>query len=556
LSVMEKEFVTANLNVTESLAIDKIEEIKNIITDKQNRSAAIKNQLQSVNQVEGQLQNAKENYNGLKLNLQNAHGEAKSIAERINRYKADIVRITGLLQEVNFKKIEISNLISNLLLKFGLNALEKDAKQILINRAAAYTLSKQKLQQFQIDQSALKSEIENIEGTLKIRQSELSSAIEQLKTEMDRLQQGSSDRVALFGDKDPVFERSYLEQVVNINIQQKNIAQEIKQQKKHLAEQTEIRIAEEERKYNSLNRKLEDLNQNLLALLNANRIASLIILESMSLSPEIAQQISQLKKDLETTISGLKERIKAVEKDLKNEKERALTEETTEILIEKQATVDTQLALLNQEIGKLKQILQDDTLSRAKFSEITMQIELQKSEFNRWNNLNALIGSADGKKFSRFAQGLTLARLTDLANLHLQKFNDRYQILKSTYNDLELLVVDGYQADAVRPMASLSGGESFLVSLALALGLSDLASHKVQINSLFIDEGFGTLDADTLDTAIGALENLQAKGKSIGIISHVEALKERIGTQIQLSKQPGGVSRIKVTEFGKELFEA
>jgi exonuclease SbcC len=103
-------------------------------------------------------------------------------------------------------------------------------------------------------------------------------------------------------------------------------------------------------------------------------------------------------------------------------------------------------------------------------------------------------------------------------------------------------------------MNTLSGGESFLVSLALALGLSDLAGRKAQINSLFIDEGFGTLDADTLDIAITALENLQAGGKFIGIISHVEALKERIGTQIQVQKQAGGQSTIKVIGYETEAF--
>src|SRR5690606_8411420 len=117
---------------------------------------------------------------------------------------------------------------------------------------------------------------------------------------------------------------------------------------------------------------------------------------------------------------------------------------------------------------------------------------------------------------------------------------------KSPQEDLKLEIIDIYQADAIRPMSTLSGGESFLVSLALALGLSDLASRKTQINSLFIDEGFGTLDEETLDIAISTLENLQANGKTIGIISHVEALKERIATQIQISKQPGGSSKIKI----------
>ncbi len=298
------------------------------------------------------------------------------------------------------------------------------------------------------------------------------------------------------------------------------------------------------------------MNTDLLKLLNEKGIADIAELQTLFLPTDIASQINQLQKELDARIAGLKERIIATRKDLASEKAKALTEEPVEILLERQEALDIQLSLVNQEIGKLKQVLNDDRLTRDKFSGIAKQIEVQKSEFTRWNNLNAMIGSSDGKKFSRFAQGLTLTRLTELANFHLKQLSDRYQILKSIENDLELLIVDGYQANVVRPMASLSGGESFLVSLALALGLSDLASHKVQINSLFIDEGFGTLDAETLDTAITALENLQAKGKSIGIISHVEALKDRIGIQIQLSKQPGGTSKIKVLEYGNELFTA
>jgi len=220
------------------------------------------------------------------------------------------------------------------------------------------------------------------------------------------------------------------------------------------------------------------------------------------------------------------------------------------VLIE---NLETAMSLLNQEIGGLNIRLVQDGKLKIKYADLTSQIELQKKEFEKWEKLSYLIGSADGKKFRRFAQGLTLARLTDLANCHLLKLSDRYQILSSKENTLELFIIDGYQADAVRSMASLSGGESFLVSLALALGLSDLASRKIQINSLFIDEGFGTLDADTLDLAICALENLQAKGKTIGIISHVEALKERIGTQIQITKQPGGSSKINVMSYMKYI---
>ena len=150
------------------------------------------------------------------------------------------------------------------------------------------------------------------------------------------------------------------------------------------------------------------------------------------------------------------------------------------------------------------------------------------------------------EQVSRFAQSLTLAHLVNLANRHLQKLSDRYQLQKRQGACVEMDIVDRYQADAVRSLESLSGGETFLVSLALALGLSDLARRNHPIDSLFIDEGFGTLDADTLDTALAALETLQAGGKTIGIISHVEALKERLTTQIQVRKNDSGNSTLAV----------
>ncbi len=190
--------------------------------------------------------------------------------------------------------------------------------------------------------------------------------------------------------------------------------------------------------------------------------------------------------------------------------------------------------------------LEKDAELRQNQRTLTDQIEKQQQEHCRWASLSELIGSADGTKFSRFAQSLTLAHLVNLANRHLQKLSDRYQLQKRQGACVEMDIVDRYQADAMRSLESLSGGETFLVSLALALGLSDLARRNHPIDSLFIDEGFGTLDADTLDTALAALETLRAGGKTIGIISHVEALKERLTTQIQVRKNDSGNSTLAV----------
>ena len=202
--------------------------------------------------------------------------------------------------------------------------------------------------------------------------------------------------------------------------------------------------------------------------------------------------------------------------------------------------------LLQQTIGGLREKLAANEKQQKAAGKLVDQIDRQEKNFIRWAQLNEIIGQADGKKFRIFAQGLTLSKLVELANFHLESLNGRYLIRKRSDDDLELEIIDTFQADNTRSMNTLSGGESFLVSLSLALGLSDLAGRDARIQSLFIDEGFGTLDENSLDMAIDTLENLQSDGKSIGIISHVKALKERIGTQILVVKKGTGFSEVKV----------
>ncbi|SKA76364.1 exonuclease SbcC [Prosthecobacter debontii] len=204
------------------------------------------------------------------------------------------------------------------------------------------------------------------------------------------------------------------------------------------------------------------------------------------------------------------------------------------------------LAQKHTELGTLSQQLRHDDEARQRRDSGGAELKAAEEEALRWGRLRELIGSADGAKFSRFAQSLTLRQLIGLANEHLQVLAERYRLIAAPGDDLDLRIVDLYQANADRPMESLSGGESFLASLALALGLSELASHHHPIDSLFIDEGFGTLDSETLEIALSALENLRSRGKTIGLISHVELLKERLTTQIQVTKLTGGSSQLKV----------
>jgi exonuclease SbcC len=203
------------------------------------------------------------------------------------------------------------------------------------------------------------------------------------------------------------------------------------------------------------------------------------------------------------------------------------------------ATLETQRQGHHEKIGAHRALLAQDAQLRSSQQTLLAQISHQAAESDLWQRLDGLIGSAKGDKFRKFAQGLTLDHLLQLANQHLNRLHGRYLLRHKLQGELELEIVDAWQGDVARDTRTLSGGEGFLVSLALALALSDLVSHKTSIDSLFLDEGFGTLDGDTLEIALSALDCLQANGKMIGIISHVEALKERISAQIKVVKGGG-----------------
>ncbi len=194
----------------------------------------------------------------------------------------------------------------------------------------------------------------------------------------------------------------------------------------------------------------------------------------------------------------------------------------------------------------LRKSLADDDERKKSSVEKKKLWEEEEKALEDWRKLRELIGSADGKKFRAFAQSLSLSALVGKANRHLSKLAPRYEIEVDQKESLALQVKDLNEAGAIRPVASLSGGEKFLASLSMALGLSDLASKNISIETLFIDEGFGTLDAEYLEEAINVLESLKHQSKTVGVISHVELLKERISTQVMVRGKPGGASSLEV----------
>jgi exonuclease SbcC len=266
-------------------------------------------------------------------------------------------------------------------------------------------------------------------------------------------------------------------------------------------------------------------------------------LEALKTSLEKAQQ--QASSKLQYTVEKLEKHLAQQPEKMEIKDDLALIEEGVTILQQQMTNFDAELKRLNTQQGAIQQALKSDQQRRKSQQKLFDKINKHRQQYNDWAYLNGLIGSADGAKFRKFAQGLTLDHLVFLSNQQLNHLHGRYHLVRKKGDALELQVIDTWQADSQRDTTTLSGGESFLVSLALALALSDLVTHKTSIDSLFLDEGFGTLDNETIEIALDALDNLNASGKMIGVISHIEAMKERIPVQIQVKKMAGlGVSQL------------
>lgn len=290
------------------------------------------------------------------------------------------------------------------------------------------------------------------------------------------------------------------------------------------------------------------LENELLLALNELGFTNLEEAQQQLLSVEQSKNLRDEQEKLRTKITVLESELKNKKAEFEQKQQEDNPSISLEELLALNQLLQEQRKAVADEVTALQVKIQVQNAHRQEISALEQEIAFLEKSNLKWELLNRYIGDAEGKKFSTFAQGLTLARLIALSNRRLAELSDRYLLDKPTENeDDELMIIDQYMGNERRSVKTLSGGETFMVSLSLALALSDLASKNVKLESLFIDEGFGTLDPETLDLALGTLEKLQQEGqKNIGIISHVESIKERISTQIKLERNNRGFSRIDI----------
>ncbi len=390
----------------------------------------------------------------------------------------------------------------------------------------------------------LESEIKSILAIIKTLHASLTAKQLVETTHKTELESLINDRKKHYGLKNPDVEQVKIERLV---IESENKLKQSVSQRDQIKQQVDglITLMTNLRK-NINNRKIEieDSENSFIDHCVKLEVESEALFLSYRLNAEQRNKLGLQLKKLDAKQANNHTQKTDRERRLSLALEQNMTEQAVDELKKQQIAVQVELKTFVEEIGVAKQQLLDNKNAKRRFQHQQSQYDTQQQECKRWSALQALIGSVDGKKYRNFAQGLTFELMVSHANKQLEKMTDRYLLLRDDKQPLELNVIDNYQAGEIRSTKNLSGGEGFIVSLSLALGLSKMASRKVRVDSLFLDEGFGTLDEEALETALETLSGLQQEGKLIGIISHVSALKERINTLIKIEPSVGGTSVI------------
>jgi len=388
------------------------------------------------------------------------------------------------------------------------------------------------------------SELKRLEAVIETQSNALDEKREYLESLKKDHAAGCNERKELYGDKNPDDEEPRLNKSISVaeGTERKARVQHNDLQQKLNTAKTQIEALK--KCIGQRDPELKELEAKFTEALGLTGFSDEKQFLEGRLSGGQRDALSARAKNLDDHQIDLKARQKDREERLAMEAARKITDKPVEELEPQFKGYEQSLKQLRDTISRFQHKLSDNAAAKERLEARQTAIEAQKIECRRWENLHELIGSADGKKYRNFAQGLTFEMMIGHANLQLQKMTDRYLLVRDDTQPLELNVVDNYQAGEIRSTKNLSGGESFIVSLSLALGLSHMASKNVRVDSLFLDEGFGTLDEEALDTALETLASLQQDGKLIGVISHVPTLKERISTQILVIPQTGGRSEI------------
>jgi DNA repair protein SbcC/Rad50 len=536
----EHPFAEGNVPVPDETE-QKIEALTKLISKAENQEATIKKLQESEAAARGNLTESE--------NLETAAANDKKAAEKaLAELKKDLEKL-----QIDFAKLKQA--VFAKLLPLGITEIpDTDVSSLLESLRAqlnAWQAQVKKKAKIEKKIANIDSEMKRLDAVIETQSKVLAEKSERLETLRRDHTIGSDERKELYGDKSTDDEELRLNKVVSDAEDAEKKVRDLYNELQQKWNTAKTHVESLKKRIDQRESELKKSETEFSAALGPIGFADEQQFLEARLTTEQRDKLSAKAKGLDDSRTDLKARQKDRETRLATQIAKKVTDKSLEELEPQFKEYEDSLKELRDIIAGLKHKLSENKAAKERIKAKQTAIEAQKKECSRWENLHELIGSADGKKYRNFAQGLTFEMMIGHANRQLQKMTDRYLLVRDDAQPLELNVVDNYQAGEIRSTKNLSGGESFIVSLSLALGLSHMASKNVRVDSLFLDEGFGTLDEEALDTALETLAGLQKDGKLIGVISHVSALRERISTQILVTPQTGGRSQISGPGCGK-----
>ncbi|MGM0607917.1 MAG: AAA family ATPase [Candidatus Muiribacteriota bacterium] len=524
------ESVYVNYDDTES----KIDELESIINEVEKYQKLIDNK-------ENKLKSERKNLNKIEIKKNNSHKDNENLSQKIKELQDGIAVIFKKIQEVKenvaneLKPMNIENIQDR-----DFDSLLKELQrrqQMWISNSENYDKYKKSLEN-------IEKEIKNIDEIIEIENDYIKEKKEKYDKLKEKFKKLKIKRKNLFGNKDPdVQER-------NLNKLMDKALSNHEKLKKHFNKESEnfnilkSNIEEVENRIKDKKTTLNKINDKFNNQIKKNGFENEKDFIQKRLSPDERKKLSDNKKILENKKLEIELRKKEKSENLTSLKNKKVTDKNISELNELIKQNKLLLNSIDKEVIKLNVKISENEKFQKKFNKKKSAISKKEKEVQKWQKLNKLIGSKEGDKFRSFAQGITFDLIISHANRQLEKMTDRYFLLRGDKGNLNLSIIDEYQGGEIRSIRNLSGGESFVVSLTLALGLSEMLSQKVYVNSLFLDEGFGTLDEEFLETALKTLSELKHDEKLICVISHIPALKDRIPIQINISPSSNGKSII------------
>jgi exonuclease SbcC len=515
----------------------------------------LRTQIQAYTDKKQQLETAKTQIDQLKENTDGLANQIKDIQSQLAVYKEQQGSHTKDRDKANSDLDSVERLLSPYFTAPDWMKNWKTTPIAFVERIETFARDwkekTERMEQYIRQNTALEATLNQLEKQAKSLASDVSkkteSHVAQHKVYLDLYQ----ERNSLFGGqsaseteaklKQAIYEAQQQLDQLKITREQLNMSStKVQTQSDELATSLTALEAEAQKALQKIQGWLDDFNSKNSQSLTIEALHDLLSLSNDWMATERGE-LQKIDEEVTKSTSVLSERKHTFD----THKQNSLSDRPLEELSDLHEVAKSALEHNKHKKGENSFRLQQDLANKQSIGDLLKRITAQGAITENWSKLNEIIGSADGKKFRQIAQEYTLDVLLGYANIHLQALTNRYKIERIPLS-LALQIVDQDMGDEVRTVYSLSGGESFLVSLALALGLASLSSSRMKVESLFIDEGFGSLDPTTLNIAMDALERLHNQGRKVGVISHVQEMTERIPVQIKVSKQQSGKSKVEV----------